>query len=91
MNHDQDVLVQFTINDQGEVQFNLAPLPSDSQEELVFTPIEEGRPAIRRPMSNDLKKWLKTAKPVTLDQLQKIMDSSPSDASTISPANQLPS
>jgi hypothetical protein len=94
MNQDQDtVLVELTINDQGDVQQRVVDPPSDQPTELVFTPLQEGRPTIRRPLSEDVKNWLKRAKPVTLDDLQRIMASSPlpPDPSTISICNPPPS
>ena len=90
MNHDQDqMVVEFTINEQGEVQLSMAPLPLQQPEELVFTPIRDGKaPVVHRP-SKEMRQWLKTARPITLEDLQRIMASSPlpPDASTISICN----
>jgi hypothetical protein len=94
MSHDQDtVLVELTINEQGDVQLRLVDPLCKQPDELVFTPLHEGKPAIRRPLSENVKNWLKRAKPVTLDDLQRIMASStlPPDSSTISVVNSLPS
>jgi hypothetical protein len=94
MNHDQDtVLVELTINEQGDVQLRLADPLSEHPDELVVAPLQEDQPAIRRPLSEDVKNWLKRAKPLTLDDLQRIMASStlPPDSTTISIVNQLPS
>jgi hypothetical protein len=90
MNHDQDtVLVELTINDQGDVQLKLVDPPSGQPDELVFTPPEEGMPSIRRPLSEEVKKWLRRAKPATLDDPQRISAASalPPDPSTISICN----
>ncbi len=62
-------------------------------QELVFTPIHDGQPAyIHRP-SKKMRTWLKKARPITLEDLQKIMQQStqPPDPSTISICNKSPS
>jgi putative SOS response-associated peptidase YedK len=92
MNRDE-VLVEFTINEKGEVQLRLADIPTGEPNELVFTPIHEGQPPVTRPLSKRLKEWLRTTKPVSLDDLQRIMASSPlpTDPSTISICDKRPS
>ena len=92
MNQDE-VLVEFTINEKGEVQLRLADIPTGGPNELVFTPIHDGRPPVTRPLSKKVKDWLKTTKPVSLDDLQRIMASSPlpTDPSTISICDKQPS
>ena len=91
MNQDE-VLVEFTINEKGEVQLTLADIPTEQPNELVFTPIHDGQPQVSRPLSKKMKDWLKTTKPVSLDDLQRIMASSPlpTDPSTISICNTPP-
>jgi hypothetical protein len=92
MNHDQDtVLFELTFNEQGDVKLRLVDPPAEP-DELVFTSLEEGQPAIRRPVSEEVKNWLKTTRPVMLDDLQGIMASSPlpPDPATISLLNSTP-
>jgi hypothetical protein len=87
MNHDQDtVLVELTINDQGDVQLRLVNPPSELHSS------QEQAPTLH-PLSEEVKNWLKRAKPVTLDDLQRISASSPlpPNPSTISICNLPPS
>ena len=75
---DQDtVLVELVINDQGDVQLRLVDPPSEHGD---------------NPLSEEVANWLKRAKPMTLDDLQRIMASSPlpPDPSTISICNMPP-
>jgi len=60
--------------------------------QFTFTPIHEGKPPVVHRPSKGLRQWLKTARPISLDDLQKIMESSPlpPDASTISIYNPPP-
>jgi hypothetical protein len=77
MNHDQDtVLVELTINDQGDVQLRLVNPPSDLHSS------QERAPTLHF-LSEEAKNWLKSAKPVKLDL--------PPDPSTISICNLPPS
>src|SRR5690349_10738098 len=73
MTHDQDtVLFEITFDEQGDVKLRLVDSPAEP-DELAFTPLEEGQPAIRRPVSEEVKNRLKTTRPVMLDNLQGIM------------------
>jgi hypothetical protein len=92
LTHDQDtVLFELTFNEQGDVKLRLVDPPAEP-DELVFTALQEGQPRIRRPVSEEVKNWLKTTRPVTLDDLQGIMPSSPlpPDPATISILNSPP-
>lgn len=57
--------------------------------ELIFTPIHDDQPAYVHRPSKKMLKWLKKARPITLEDLQKIMQQStqPLDSSTISICN----
>jgi hypothetical protein len=92
MTHDQDTVpFELMFNEQGDVKLRLVDPPAEP-DDLVFTPLEEGQPAMRRPVSEEVKNWLKTTRPVTLDDLQGIMATSPlpRDPSTISLLNSPP-
>jgi hypothetical protein len=77
MNHDQDtVLVELVINDQGELQLRLVNPPPDLES-------SQEQPKTPRPLSEEVKNWLKRAKPLTFDL--------PPDSSTISICTTRPS
>lgn len=60
---------------------------------LIFTPIHEDQPLYVHRPSKKMRKWLKKTRPITLEDLQKIMQQStqPPDPSTISISNISPS
>lgn len=64
----------------------------DQEIELTFTPIHEGQPPFVHRPSASLLKWLQKARPLTLDDLQRVMGTTslPEDASTISICNDPP-
>lgn len=56
----------------------------DQSVELTFMPIHEGQLPVVRRVSKKMLKWLANAQPVSLEDLQKIMASTPPpDSSTI--------